>query len=210
MFRTCGYPEPVAHLLTGLVTNAAPVRVRAAAPPPRQEGVAAWRRQLAHLGHPHLPQGAPTSPALANLAAYRLDCRLAGLAEATQFAYTRYADDLAFSARRARSAGAVDAFIRLVGEIVASEGFRLNQGKTTVRRPNQRQRLAGIVINEHPNVLRTEYDLLKATLHRFSQLAEGAPVERREELRGRIAWVGHLNPGRGERLLATFDDIAWA
>ena len=38
----------------------------------------AWVR----LGARHLPQGAPTSPALANLVAFRLDRRLAGLAAA--------------------------------------------------------------------------------------------------------------------------------
>ncbi|MGF6725986.1 hypothetical protein P3T43_005371 [Paraburkholderia sp. GAS41] len=40
----------------------------------------------------HLPQGAPTSPALANLCAFRLDLRLAGLARALGATYTRYAD----------------------------------------------------------------------------------------------------------------------
>ena len=44
-----------------------------------------------------MPQGAPTSPAISNLIAFRLDRRLAGLAEAHGFSYTRYADDLAFS-----------------------------------------------------------------------------------------------------------------
>ena len=56
------------------------------------------RREAAWLyGRRHLPQGAPTSPALANVCAWRIDRRLAGLAEAAGADYTRYADDLAFS-----------------------------------------------------------------------------------------------------------------
>lgn len=80
VFRTVGYPENVADLLGGLCTNSAPLDV--------------WdnccdlpdgrKRHLRWLyAQPHLPQGAPTSPALANLCAYRLDCRLAGLALAS-------------------------------------------------------------------------------------------------------------------------------
>ena len=45
----------------------------------------------------HLPQGAPTSPALANICAYRVDCRLTGLADWAGAVYTRYADNLALS-----------------------------------------------------------------------------------------------------------------
>ena len=48
----------------------------------------------------HLPQGAPTSPALANPSAFRFDMRLAALARSLGATYTRYADDLAFLRRR--------------------------------------------------------------------------------------------------------------
>jgi hypothetical protein len=48
----------------------------------------------------HLPQGAPTSPALANLAAFRLDIRMAALAKRFGATMTRYADDIAFSGDR--------------------------------------------------------------------------------------------------------------
>jgi RNA-directed DNA polymerase len=90
VFRTLGYPETVADLLGGTCTNATPRDVW------KQAGARTDKVQIqqAHsvYARPHLPQGAPTSPALANICAYRLDCRLAGLAKSIGAEYTRYAD----------------------------------------------------------------------------------------------------------------------
>ncbi|HTG43605.1 MAG TPA: reverse transcriptase family protein, partial [Verrucomicrobiae bacterium] len=91
IFLTAGYPEPVAGLLAGLCTNTTPLGIVAAAPVDQPVEL----RRLRDLYYrPHLPQGAPTSPALANLCCYRLDCRLAGLARSADANYSRYADDL--------------------------------------------------------------------------------------------------------------------
>ena len=95
MFTSIGYPEPVAHLLTGLCTNATPVRVLSAMPQTTDRTAAfRLRRRLAAA---HLPQGAPSSPQLANLLPFHLDRRLAGYAAAVGATYTRYADDLTIS-----------------------------------------------------------------------------------------------------------------
>ncbi|HEX2748071.1 MAG TPA: reverse transcriptase family protein, partial [Verrucomicrobiales bacterium] len=94
VFLNAGYPEPVAALLADLCTTITPLSIREAMPdvPPHK----AWllRKKLQSR---HLPQGAPTSPALANLCAFALDARLSGLARKFEAAYTRYADDLLFS-----------------------------------------------------------------------------------------------------------------
>jgi retron-type reverse transcriptase len=190
-FRTAGYPETVADLLGGLCTNA----VEKPAPD-------LYRR-------PHLPQGAPTSPALANFCAYRLDCRLTGLATSLGLDYTRYADDLAFS-------GDVD-FARLsthIAVIVQEEGFTVNHRKTRVMRQGVRQRLAGLTANARVNVIRADFDALKATLTncvRFgpeSQNRDRHP-HFRAHLEGRVGFVESVNPEKARRLREILARIVW-
>ena len=214
IFRTVGYSAPVARLLTGLTTNALPVVVWAAVPPaPVAELIQARFWLGRQLATPHLPQGAPTSPALANLAAFRLDRRLTGLSRRFGFVYSRYADDLVFSSRR--TIGRDVAALRSgAAEVVAAEGFRLNPRKTMVRTAAARQTICGVVVNVHPNAARTEYDRLKAILHNC--LVHGPQSQNRAghrdfraHLRGRIAWVASLNPARGEKLSRRFAEIDW-
>lgn len=88
-----GYPWAVARTLTALCTNCMPSG-RLLAPEVRDR--IDWQERQRYRNR-HLPQGAPTSPALANLCAFRLDLRLAGLARSVGATYTRYADDPAFS-----------------------------------------------------------------------------------------------------------------
>ncbi|HTJ74132.1 MAG TPA: reverse transcriptase family protein [Acidimicrobiales bacterium] len=204
LFRTAGYPEPVAHTMTALVTNVVPVTVWRAAP--KGPDLAAHHRLGRHLATPHLPQGAPTSPAMANLVAYRLDRRLHGLAEAIGARYTRYADDLTFSGphRLWRRAPELS---RLVAAIVAEEGFRLRDDKTSRRAAGERQLVTGLVVNVRPNVRRHDYDNLRAIVHNAAR--DGAPAEDRAHLSGRIAWLEHVHATHGAKVRAEFDRISW-
>jgi RNA-directed DNA polymerase len=196
LFRTLGYPEPVAYTLTGLCTTWTPAPVRRSAPSiPHRD------YRLALLGSPHLPQGAPTSPALANLCGFRLDRRLTGLAHTYGLRYTRYADDLAFSGSLRRPS----TFVERVSLIAANEGFRLNPAKTRIRTAAERQALAGLVVNAAPAVARTEYDALRALLHNAARTGldeqnRGGHADFRAYLAGRIAWVGHRHPARAAKL----------
>ena len=209
-FRSFGYPETVARLLTGLCTLKVPTSVVDAMPRPsfaeRYDPAAleARARTRRRLRHRHLPQGAPTSPGLANLAAYRLDVRLAGAARSVGATYTRYADDLAFSggdelARR------VQRFAALVGAIAIEEGFVVNHHKTRVMRQSQAQRLLGLVTNQRPNVPRAERKRLEAVL--TNVLRHGVESQNRENdprflesLRGKVAWVEQVNAAHAQKL----------
>ena len=215
IWRTAGYPEPVAHCLAGLLTTVLPQSQWRAVPRPANDALldAHWRLGR-RLAVPHLPQGAPTSPALANLAAYRLDVRLTALARSWGGRYTRYADDLAFSGGRGWATG-TSRLLDAIDGIVRDEGFRLNPRKTGVMPRGGRQTLGGLVVNDRPRVARTEVDTLRAILHNCRRL--GPSTQNREDhpafaehLRGRIAWIAQHDPARGARLLTEYDAIDWS
>jgi RNA-directed DNA polymerase len=215
LFRTAGYPELVANLLGGICTSATPRRVwneAALRAHPRVDPTELHELRALYA-RPHLPQGAPTSPALANLCAYRVDCRLRGLAESAGARYTRYADDLAFSGDHEFDRR-VERFATHVAVIVHEEGFAVHHRKTRIMRQGVRQYLAGVVTNQHLNVVRADFDRLKATLTNCirhgpeSQNRESHP-QFRMHLEGRVSFVESINPARGERLRKLFKQIEW-
>jgi retron-type reverse transcriptase len=209
LFRSLGYPWEVTRLLAGLCSTVTPAALFDALPAGKRPDRDSRDRFL----QGHLPQGAPTSPALANLCVRRLDCRLDGLARRLGARYSRYGDDLAFSGDgefAARRGG----FLRMASAICADEGFAVNRAKTRIMRQGGRQRVTGLTVNDHINVPRREYDRLKATLHNCArhgpanQNRENHP-DFRAHLDGRITWVENVNPPRGLRLRLLFMQIGW-
>jgi hypothetical protein len=211
IFRTFGYPEHVADMLGALCTTSTPPHIW------RNCGIDCNQAQLQiarTLYRPsHLPQGAPTSPAIANLCSWRLDRRLAGLARAAGANYTRYADDLAFSGDEAFARHAARFAIH-VAAIALEEGFPVHHRKTRLMRPGVRQHLAGIIINQHSNIPRRDFDQLKAILTNCirtgpdAQNRAGHP-DFRAHLGGRIAFVESIHAARGQRLRALFQRVPW-
>jgi RNA-directed DNA polymerase len=197
-----GVPPRVATVLTSLSTSlqgAGALRgaLRRHDPFASQSGIEAQARDWQQtLCVPHLPQGAPTSPALANWIAYRLDQRLTGLAAVWDMRYSRYADDLTFSTDAADCHGA--RFVDQIRAVVASEGWVLNERKTLVMPQASRQRVTGIVVNRSLNLCRRDYDALKAALHRHVTAAQDDGLK--PQLLGRIAWLAQFRPERADRL----------
>ena len=211
LFRTAGYPEGVANLLGGLCSNATPRTLWTQKGRGLDPLRMAAARQL--YAWPHLPQGAPSSPALANICAYRVDCRLAGLAEASGAVYTRYADDLAFSGGPEFERGA-ERFALRAAAILLEEGYAVHHRKTRIMRQGVRQYLAGVVVNKHVNVIRRDYDALKATLtncvrYGWESQNRESIADFRAHLAGRVSFAEMVNAKRGAKLRRLFDQIHW-
>ncbi len=212
LFLSLGYDPPIAGFLTGFCTNRVPVSVFHDYP--LREDPRARREAEARYRRVHLPQGAPCSPAIANLCAYWLDVRLSSLADSLRVAYTRYGDDMLFSGD-ASFGRIVRRFHVSVGAIALEQGFVVETRKTRIQRQGGRQEALGVVLNERPNVRRADFDRLKATLHNCrkhgpeSQNRDAHP-DFRASLLGRVAHVERLHPERGHRLREMFDRIEWA
>jgi hypothetical protein len=154
-----------------------------------------------------LPQGAPTSPCLANLAFRACDARLGGLAASLGLAYTRYADDLIFSGGPAarRLSGSV-------GRVLEEGGFRLAAEKTRIMPRSRRQEVCGLVVNDGVRLPRRHRRALRAMVHDLA--ARGAQAAARGRGSGFPSWLaGHLahlaavQPEVADRLLAEIQDL---
>lgn len=206
IFESLGYSPAVATVFALLCTEA-----------PRREVEYAGKKYFVATGPRALPQGACTSPALSNLAAWTLDRRLGGVAAKLGWTYTRYADDLTFSGdtlvpkgeKNPKSVGWLLARARHVCE---AEGFDVNEKKVRVQRRNCAQTVTGIVVNEKPSTSRAERRKLRAIL--YHARLEGIEKQNRighlnyvAWLRGHVAYVMMVNPDQGRKLKVKLDAL---
>jgi retron-type reverse transcriptase len=200
VFLRLGYSGAVATLLALLCTEC-----------PRRKVVYAGTPYYVATGPRGLPQGACTSPALSNQVARRLDRRLDGLARKLGLAYTRYADDLTFSAGPGFR-DKVGWLIARVRHLAQDEGFSVHPKKTRVKRPESRQTVTGLVVNAAPAVPRDVVRRVRAILHRAR--TEGLAAQNRDGhpnfrgwVEGMIAYIAMARPDAGARLRAELERL---
>jgi hypothetical protein len=212
IFARVGYPRSVARALAGLCCVPTP-RFAIRELSKHKLSIEERFRIGQRLTTAHLPQGSPTSPALSNLVAFKLDRRLHGLARSAGAAYSRYADDLAFSGDESFDRG-VQSFAARVAAVVIEEGFQARHRKTRVMRSGARQSLCGLVINETAHTPRDDVDRLRAILHNAAR--HGAASQNRAghadfkaHVEGRIAWISATRPTRAAQLQTMLSQIDW-
>lgn len=192
LFVELGYNEGVATVLALLATEAQRVAVTL-------DG----KRRFVALGERCLPQGACTSPAVTNRLCRRMDARLTGAAQSLGFAYTRYADDLVFSHEDAWAP--VGMLLALVRRIVTNERFTVNEEKTVVLRPQHRQVVTGVVVNETPRISRVDLRRFRAFLHQCDkegavEMSRRLGKDARAYAAGFLAFVHMVNPEQAEKI----------
>jgi len=199
MFKAFGYSGYVASLLAMICTycERMPIEVK---------GQVKYVKTSDRI----LPQGSPASPMITNIICRRLDNKMDALAAKHGFSYSRYADDMSFSFEAEPEGKTIKHIVYEIQTAVHSEGLRINEGKTRYLRPNNRQSITGIVINnEQPGVPKAWVRKLRAALYNANKLKKSGKADPRSigEIRGMAAWLKSVNPERYAKIILESEKI---
>ncbi len=161
-----------------------------------------------------LPQGAPTSPCLANIVCRKMDEQLMKFAAEQKLVYTRYADDLSFSGNCELSE-----YYEQIRNVIWEYGFLINSDKTRIYKGNRRKMITGIVVREdglsvprnYKRKLRQEIYYCKkfGPASHLEHISSDKMVNFREYLYGKAFYVKMVEPITGQKFLDELNEIRW-
>ncbi len=147
----------------------------------------------------HLPQGAPTSPAIANIFLASIYAPVCLASEQKGLTITTWVDDLIFSGNAARDV------METVRQVLAQNGFKMAPKKREILGPKTEKVITGIRLGG--NQVRAPHrkmSELRASIHRLAiGLVPSAELDRYcRNLASRIAHVRSVCKDDGERLIS--------
>ena len=140
-----------------------------------------------------LPQGSPTSPTITNILLQDLDRRLTGLSNRFGLRYTRYADDITFSAYY--NIYKNEEFIKELKRIIEDDQkLVINPNKTRLQKSVYRQEVTGLIVNEKANVKRRYVKKIRQWLYFWEKY--GYDKAQQIFINDYIADKGHVLKGK--------------
>lgn len=223
VFKSIGYQPLVAFELARLCTRVGDRRARLSylryqSDSPSSLPITSYHSAI--MGH--LPQGAPTSPRIANLVAKDLDICLTAIANEHGLTYTRYADDLIFSTKdKALDRAAARTLVGEIYKTIAANGFQPNTAKTVVSPPGARKVVLGLLVDRETPRLTREF---KATLRQHlyylrrdgigpsghTSRCGGATIHGlQRHILGLIQHARQIERAYGDARLVEFNEVDW-
>jgi retron-type reverse transcriptase len=157
--------------------------------------VAGFLAQICCLNS-RLPQGAPTSPAIANIVFKPADEKLDALAKQANLVYSRYADDLSFSGKKPIPAE----FRKRVFNLIEAHSFRVNHIKSRLTGPCARREVTGLTVNAGVSIPRKRRRELRAFFHQVSKNPAAYSGKKAQAI-GYAAWAFDYHKAEGKAYL---------
>lgn len=151
-----------------------------------------------------LPQGSPTSTAIANvLLASTVDRPTEQSAQAQGVTATRFVDDFAFSGKNA------DSLINGTAQSASRVGLRVwRKGqKLKIMLASKRQEVNGQIVNssQGPSIPKEKRDKVRAAIHQLRWQPQVEALRAVRSIQGRLAHLEQYNPGSARRLRVKFE-----
>lgn len=164
-----------------------------------------------------LPQGAPTSPLLANLAASRMDMRLSNLTSKLNLNYSRYADDLCFSTNNKKDLP----FLNILKLIIEDEGFFINEKKIHYCKAGTKQYVTGLTITNEISINKNKRREIFTHLYFARKYGYSSHVKYLEKkglhrtnyqnwILGHISYQYSINKTIGKKMFDLYNKIDWS
>ncbi|WP_375103252.1 reverse transcriptase family protein [Paenibacillus sp. RS8] len=160
-----------------------------------------------------LPQGAPSSPYIANILCNSLDKRILSLVSDFGYRYSRYADDITISGDEK-----VKGLIPSIIKIIESENFNINLKKMRIQENIPYKEITGLMVGETVKVKRKYKMKLEQHIYYcerygvYSHLKEIKAEERsyfKEYLFGMANFIKMIEPNEGQNYLDRLNKINW-
>ena len=149
-----------------------------------------------------LPQGTPTSPAVAEIALRRLDIRISQLIDGHRLVYTRYLDDITISGGQHLE----DRFVNRIDEIITDCGWTLND-KGGLAGPDQSHKMLGLTVNHQLGVPHAMYEQVRREIKLATKGLIKLTSSQLQSLQGKINWISTVNPQMGEKFRVAFKQL---
>jgi hypothetical protein len=159
-----------------------------------------------------LPQGAPTSSYLANLALYDVEPIMVELTQRAGWRYTRYVDDISLSAAYAMSAVDKQYAIGQIRHQCTLKGYRLKKSKHRIFSAARTMLVNGLVVNQKASLPRSNRAQIRAAVHELRRLADTERTSdqyltKYKSALGRVALLARLHPAQGAKLKALLEGL---
>ncbi len=155
-----------------------------------------------------LPQGAKTSPLLANIVFWQAESKLVADLKSRGITYTRLVDDINCSSVRDLSRYETEWVVTKVRALAESQGFPLKRGKETIADAGKRMVATKLVVNVRVALPSEERSKIRAAVKSCEFLKRGKSSEKAvNKVSGKLSYLGQYHKSESNALRESLNAV---